>query len=624
MADEKDENTAEQKENSSDFTKGFYEDIVKAVRQDYEKRVEERRLTERQWQLNLNYLEGNQYCEISALGEIEDDEKYYYWQNRNVYNHIAPVIETRIARLSRTRPLMSVRASGGDENDLKTAKLTTSILNSTCARINLSEAIRSATVWSEVCGTAFYEIGWNGENGKTVGTLDGKAVKDGDVYLSVVSPFEIFPDCMATETLEDCKSVIHARAMHVDDVEKLYGVRLKGEDVEVFTLSEKGESSTSFAIAHDRVVVIEKFERPSPSLPNGRVTAIAGETLLYIGELPFANGEDGERDFPFVMQKSIAVAGKFFGVSVIERLIPLQRSYNAVKNRKQEFLNRISMGVLAVEDGSVDVDELAEEGLSPGKVVVYRQGSNPPSLMSAGSVPLDFTYEEERLTNEFILISGVSEFSRTSRVGANVSSGTALQLLIEQDDTRLSATAEHIRDAVKKIARQIIRLFKQFATVSRIMKIAGENGRIETLCFTSGDISSDDVVFDTENELSYTPAQKKTAVYELLNAGLLGDENGKLSDRTKTKVLEMLGFGSIDSARDIDALHVNKAESENLSGYKEEVPTDEYDDHEIHVAEHTRFLLSAESEEIRKDEKRKEFALKHLREHKKALATLGE
>lgn len=67
---------------------------------------------------------------------------------------------------------------------------------------------------------------------------------------------------------------------------------------------------------------------------------------------------------------------------MVERTIPIQRAYNAVKNRKHEFLNRIAVGVLAVEDGSVDVDNLETEGLSPGKILVYRQGSNPPRLMS--------------------------------------------------------------------------------------------------------------------------------------------------------------------------------------------------------------------------------------------------
>ena len=596
----------------------FYEEIVAAVKKDFERRREERRATERQWQLNLNYLKGDQYCEISAVGEIEESEKFYYWQNRNVYNHIAPVMDTRIARLTRIRPVMSVKAAGGDEADLKTASLTTSVLNSTWGRLDLKSIIYKATVWSEVCGTSFYKIGWDSTKGKAIGQLNGNEVNEGDIKVEVVSPFEIFPDCLSADGFEDCKSVIHAHAMHVDDIKRLYGVKVKGEDVSVFTLD--GSDKKAENVAHDRAVVIEKYEMPSADYPCGRVIAITGDTLLYIGELPYINGEDGSRCFPFVMQRASSTAGCFFGTSIIERLIPIQRAYNAVKNRKEEFLNRVSMGVFAVEDGSVNVDELAEEGLYPGRVIVYRRGSNPPAVMGAGSVPTDFVIEEERLTNELILISGVSEFSRTSTVSSNISSGTALQLLIDQDETRLAVTGDNIRMAIKDMAKQIIRLFRQFATTSRIMRVAGENGQVEVVAFISSDISSDDVVFDTESEVAYTPAQKKNAVYELIGSGLLTDDDGKLTGRTKSKILEILGFGTMDNVRDIERLHLIKAENENLTGFKEEVAVDEYDDHAVHIAEHTRFLLSAESAEIRANEKAKERILAHLRAHKAASA----
>src|SRR5690606_27134230 len=120
---------------------------------------------------------------------------------------------------------------------------------------------------------------------------------------------------------------------------------------------------------------------------------------------------------------------------VIERCIPIQRAYNAVKNRKHEFLNRISMGIMAVEDGSVDIENLEEEGLAPGKVLVYRQGSNTPKMLSTGSVPTDFILEEDRLLNEFLTISGVSDLLRRANTSTSLS-GVALQLLIEQDEVR--------------------------------------------------------------------------------------------------------------------------------------------------------------------------------------------
>ena len=97
-----------------------YDEILHDVFSDFYKRQEERRDLERQWELDLEYLHGNQYCEITPRGEVEEEEKFYYWQNRSVFNHIAPIIDSRIARLTRIRPVMSVRAAGAEESDIKT------------------------------------------------------------------------------------------------------------------------------------------------------------------------------------------------------------------------------------------------------------------------------------------------------------------------------------------------------------------------------------------------------------------------------------------------------------------------------------------------------------------------
>ena len=65
---------------------------------------------------------------------------------------------------------------------------------------------------------------------------------------------------------------------------------------------------------------------------------------------------------------------------LVALLIPYQRAYNAIKNREMEYIDRQSMGILCVEDGSVDIDELCEEGIHGGKIIVYRQGSNAPKF----------------------------------------------------------------------------------------------------------------------------------------------------------------------------------------------------------------------------------------------------
>lgn len=590
----------------------FRDEVLSDLFADFYSRQEERRKLEKQWELDLEFLAGNQYCEISPRGEVEEEEKYYYWQNRGAFNHIAPIIDSRVAKLTKMKPIMSVKAAGAEESDVKNAKLATALVNSSYQRLSLGDVISKTTGWSESCGTGFYFIGWNPDAGKLLGEVDGKKVFEGDVVVESVSPFEIYPDSLCYENIESCESIIRARAMKTADVERLYGITVAGEDVKVFGVDK---AATGKSIVHDSVLVLEKYERPTADFPDGRLIVACEKTILYMGELPYVNGVEGRRGFPFVKQNSIDKAGCFFGMSMVERLIPVQKAYNAVKNRKQEFLNRLTMGVVAVEDGSVDTDELAEEGLSPGKIIVYRQGANPPALMGTGTMPTDLNREEDRLLNEFILLSGVSEFSRSTDVAAGTS-GVALQLLIEQEDARLNAVTENVRSAIRETAKQMIRLFKQFATSTRLLRTAGEQGKVELYYFNSSDLGSDDVVFDTENELSYTPAQKKSAVYELIDAGLLTDDTGKLSERTKAKLLEILGFGSIDNTLDIEGLHINKADEENLSGFKKPIGVDEYDDHELHIAEHTRFLLSAESEGVRKNPETKKNALEHLRAHK--------
>ena len=343
---------------------------------------------------------------------------------------------------------------------------------------------------------------------------------------------------------------------------------------------------------------------------------MAGDQLLYDGELPYINGNDGERTFPFVRQVCLEQSGSFWGCSVIERIIPVQRAYNAVKNRKHEFLNRVSMGVLTVEDGSVDVDNLEEEGLSPGKILVYRQGSNAPSFMATNHVPTDFSVEEERLLSEFKTISGVNDLLNTTAAYANMS-GVALQLMIEQDDTRISVTSEQVKFAIKQVAKHILRLYKQFANFSRLHKIVGDHGELEMMYFSSSDITSDEVEFETDSEATESLAQRRSMVFDLLNAGLLQDENGKLSNRMRIKALELLGFGVWENSQDINELHEKKASSENaklIAG--EKVKVLEIDDHNLHINEHISYMLGGDYEKKKTDQIEQKF-LEHIREHRK-------
>jgi hypothetical protein len=58
--------------------------------------------------------------------------------------------------------------------------------------------------------------------------------------------------------------------------------------------------------------------------------------------------------------------------------------------------------ILCVEDGSVDVDNLTEDS-SNGKVLIYRQGSQPPFVLEVDKPDIPFiTYEKWLLLKDYV------------------------------------------------------------------------------------------------------------------------------------------------------------------------------------------------------------------------------
>jgi hypothetical protein len=277
------------------------------------------------------------------------------------------------------------------------------------------------------------------------------------------------------------------------------------------------------------------------------------------------------------------------------------------------------MGILTVEDGSIDVDDLAEDGLSPGKVLVYRQGSKAPEIMASTTMSSEFDQEENKLLNEFVVISGVSDVTSSS-TNASVSSGTALEILVEQDNTRLVRHAENIRQCYVNVAKQMLRLYFQFSAQVRAIQFQDQFNKTKVVYFDKRIAGSDDVYLESENELLYTNRQKKEMIFKLYESGLLTDENGKFRPSVKEKVLSLLGYKELDYQKGLARLHEEKAQTENDKLKKAFIEVDEFDDHSIHEEEHTRYILS-EYQDLTKEQKNNYYI--HIEQHKQKINQLN-
>lgn len=612
----------------SRYKHGHDENLIGLVNEEFARRMAERKPFELQWRLNLAFLEGNQYVDMNAAANVlVETPKVLWWQEREVFNHIGPIIETRISRLSRMHPILKTIPGTADHSDLRSAKVGTKLLQNLYNDKGINIKTKQIHSWAEACGSVFFKNSWNPNLGKPVAMMSqsnegdmetaqdegdgGQPVYEGDLEVSVVPAQEILPDSCYAQGISDQRSIIHVRAYHVRDIEDIWGQAVAPEAVTVLQLQRSkhgmgglGYGGSGFATTinslKQHALVKEYWERPSTKHPGGRLIIVAGKTLLYSGDIPYKIGEDSKPDLPFTKFDCITRPGIFWGRSVAERLIPVQRRYNALRNRKAEYLNRVALGMWTVEDNSVDMDDFEEGAGSPGYIAVYKKGSSAPRMVDTPSLPFSFEKEEATLLQEFSQLSGVSELSRQSKADPGVKSGIALQTALDQDDTRLSSTAANLEQFMVENGKQWLRFYKQFAQGSRVLRSVGKNNVIEVVDWTSADIQSDDVVVEPYSALAESPQQRRQMVYDLLSAGLFNDpETGRMTREMRAKVFEMLQLGTWDAGDDDDEMHMGKAERENYL-MKDGIVAKaaEYDDHILHMSRHNKFRITTEFEEI--------------------------
>lgn len=607
-------------------------EFVADIKTEFHRRQEERRPFELQWRLNQNFIAGNQYCDImESTGEVADYPASYDWEMRTVYNQIAPIVETRLSKLSRVQPGLTVRPVTSDNSDTMSAKVSTKLLKCVYAAHDMTNVIAKANAWMETCGGVFYKTNWDTKGGMYLGDFQDKPVYEGDIAPSVVPYYEIFPSTCYMDNLDDCDNVIHAKVYTVDEIRLRWGIDVPGRTMNVFSMEMSGMVSGGIGYnpsmmqvrdnnIDDAELVLEYYEKPNRDFPEGRHAIIVGDVCVHIGILPYRVGKFYRRGYPFVHQKCLESPGLLWGSSVVERCIPVQRDYNAVRNRINEYIARMTIGNMVVEQNSLVDDSVLENGVPPGTIVEYKAGSTPPAWMTPQEIPATLLAQVDQLQQEFVSISGVSEMSRTSQSPAAISSGTALEILKEQDDTRLTLTSENIREAIRNLGIQWIRLFRQFATVPRLTRIAGNNvGDVSSMIWKGSDLTSDDVIVDTDNEMTNTPAQRKQLALELLQVGLFTDpDTGKMTRETRAKLLEIFELGNWESTIDIEELHSVRAQREAFEFEGGKLPQImELDNHTLHISEHTKYALSAEfRHQIDLDPDKANVWFEHIAQHK--------
>lgn len=596
----------------------YYEDLVNTIKDELERRRDERAMYELTWTMNANFRAGHQNCDINVYKRVIEDIVSPVTGDKSfrVYNRIAPLMETRAANLGSINYDMVVKSRSPEPDDWEKARISTKLLKYCQSVTDFDKKMDKLIAWCELCGTAFTLSWWDGTMGEVIGYNVTETVREdgtvaaeetpitvGELAFGLISPYEVFPQSLTIEEISDQHDIIIERVLDIGEIYDLYGRRYDGESLDSYVLTPiagattgHGIPNTAFGMAktkRDNVErVITYLENPSRDFPEGRIITIIRNEIVYMGALPAGV-------FPMVAVKSKAVPGQFFGKSVIEDLIPLQRSFNENCNKIQDFIDTVANNPWLVPEGSLE--EIGDDGIQAGDILVYRGQFGKPEIVTYPDPPAIVQQHLDRLEKYMEYAAEVSQLMAIGATPAGVTSGTAIDNLRQIDSTRMSLTGDSIRNAVLGMAQIWLKLNKAFSIGYRVLMISGENdvGGVYTWC--SEDINSFDVEFEAENELRHGKDQQRQDYNTAYSMGLLAGEDGRPERQyieRGRELFDVRGSSGEYTLAELQRLNAKREVSYLEAGvFPEE---GKYDDDEIHLEEHLRFALSEDYRQLQK------------------------
>jgi hypothetical protein len=556
---------------------------------------------EKQWYLNLAFYFGRQYA-VWAPGTATGLTRLWEppappWRVRLITNQIRPIIRTELSKCIKERPQAFVVPSTSDDQDTAAARAAENIFEYQRYVMEANKVMRRSIFWTLLCGSSFIKDWYEPD---TVGP-DGVA---GTIKVEPVTAFHIYIPDPQEEDLENQPYIIHCLAKSPEYVEGLYGKKVGADSTSGSGLLEQRflNALGIESAPKSYVTVKEAWIKPCQKFKNGAVVTWAGSTILNLEENGFVY-QHGQ--YPFTKIDHIPT-GRFYGDSVINDLIPLQRELNRSISQIIEAKNRMAKPQLAAQKGSIDTNKVTSE---PGLIILYQPGYQPPTPIPLTNLPTYVMEQIQSIKLDMQDISGQHEISK-GQVPSGVTAATAISYLQESDDTKLAPTITSIEEAVERIGRHTLSHVQQFWDLPRIVKVVGDDGQYESFELSKADIRGNtDLRIEAGSATPRSRAAKQAFITEL----------GKMGWITPDRALRYLDMAETSKLYEEIQVDSRQAQRENLKmAQGAPIPVNDWDNHEIHMLEHNNYRKRQAYENL--PDELKAIFQQHVQTHKNVLA----
>lgn len=550
-------------------------------------------------------------------------------KNRVHVNRILPTAQNRLARLCKNPPRYDVRPKSSDEDDKEGARLGEQVLEQLWEQLFINRKRIPLTMWVQQCGIAYFKASWDttlgrkkvmpkdetDASGKVTRTYD--IVAEGDIRVDVCSFFEVFPDPLA-KNWDELRFLTQAKIRPIEYFKDQYerGHLVKEEDCWLTSLSYEmrinalntttGSSGAPQAQLKNSAIEQSYYERPSKQHPFGRHVICANGVLLKDDVLPI------EDEIPFVKFDDIIVGGKFNAEAIVTHLRPLQDQLNKGKTMRAAFLNRMLTGKMIYARGH----NLAEEAGTDqsGEWLAYDSVPNTPEphALQMPTIPQYAYQEEDTLKLDMDDTAGINQASRGQMPSAQIPA-IGMQLLVEQDDTRIGVETEAHEYSYADLGRILLKFVGEYYKTERLLKIAGENQEYLVRNFKGEDLRENfDVHVIRGSTLPGSKVLKRQEIMNLRDQGYFGNPQ----DPQVTKnVLSMLEYGDEQQAWKRQSLRMAQIQRglKMIEDQEGKPPVSEFDDHSLWLQEFDDYRISEKF--LKFNDEQKQWLLDVMNEH---------
>lgn len=544
----------------------------------YEQAKAARQPFEPQWRLNLAFVLGNQWVERTLDGTLRSvmrgDEP---WRVYHVDNRVLAAVRKDLGRLVRSKPYFDVLPDGLGQAELAAAKAGQETLDALWLQLALSRLAKRVGWFAVIMGSGFAFVGWD----------DTAAGGQGEVAVAPLSPFEVLPDPGAEDLDASCQWVIVEKVRSADYVAEHYGQRVQGTDRRVVQLAPgvlvPGELGVGQAVVlKDAVVIREGWQVPTKARPEGwRFVWTDGEVLLTEPDEPHPF-ED--RQLPLAKADYIHVTGRFWGEPLVTHLIPAQRELNKTKSQAMEHRNlEKNPGWLAPKGMLSSVTD------EPGAIIEFEPfGTLKPEKLTPQPMPTTYDRIVQMCLDSIMDIAAQREFTRGGPIPSRTPGVVVLQMQ-QADAESLGPTVDEFDAFFERTGTLILSRSHQFYRHRRYLALLGKNREWQIRALKGADLPRNPrVKVRAGSALGLTKLAQQATLLQLADRGYL----------SQATVLKFLDLGDLDPVLEELQLDSQEAQAEHERLAAADVPVEWWQNHQVHLFEHTRFLKTAEGKAL--------------------------